>query len=85
VSILTTDAVSPSETAVNIYHTARWNISEDTSLHTRRLENVKFRYDDYAYFYFPLEGRHAHITYIHKGDTLAHTRTQLYSYATGLM
>jgi hypothetical protein len=35
------EAVSTSETSVNIYQTARRNIPEETRLHTRRCENLK--------------------------------------------
>jgi hypothetical protein len=37
------EAVSSSETSVNFCHTARRNIPEDSHLHTRRRENMKFQ------------------------------------------
>jgi hypothetical protein len=36
-----TDAVSSTETSVNIYQTTRCNVAEDSHLYTRRHENVK--------------------------------------------
>jgi hypothetical protein len=35
------EAVSSSETSVNIYQTTRHNIPEDSHLHIRRRENLK--------------------------------------------
>jgi hypothetical protein len=35
------EAVSTSETPVNVYETTRCNIPEDSRLHTRRCENPK--------------------------------------------
>jgi hypothetical protein len=40
-SLLMMEAVSSSETSVNIYQTTQCNISEDSHLHTRRCENLK--------------------------------------------
>jgi hypothetical protein len=41
-SIITAmEAVSSSETSVNIYQTTRRNIPEDSHLHARRRENLK--------------------------------------------
>jgi hypothetical protein len=36
------EAVSTSETSVNIYQTKWHNIPEDSHIHTRRRENLKF-------------------------------------------
>jgi hypothetical protein len=36
------EAVSTSEMSVNFYQTTRRNIPEDSRLHTRRRENLKF-------------------------------------------
>jgi hypothetical protein len=38
------EAVRSSETSVNIYQTTRRNILEDSHLHTRRRENLKFHH-----------------------------------------
>jgi hypothetical protein len=38
------EAASTSETSVNFYQTTRRNNPEDSHLHTRRRENLKFRY-----------------------------------------
>jgi hypothetical protein len=40
---LTMEAVSASETSVNIYQTTRCNIAKDSHLHARRRENLKSR------------------------------------------
>jgi hypothetical protein len=38
------EAVSASETSVNLYETKWKNASNYSHLHTRRLENIKFHY-----------------------------------------
>jgi hypothetical protein len=37
------EAASTSKTLVNFYQTTRCNIPEDSHLHTRRRENLKFQ------------------------------------------
>jgi hypothetical protein len=39
---LVIEAANTSETSVNIYWSARRNIPEDSHLHTRRRENLKY-------------------------------------------
>jgi hypothetical protein len=39
------EAVSTSETSVNFYETTRRNIPEDSHLHIRRRENLKYHRD----------------------------------------
>jgi hypothetical protein len=36
------EAASTSETSINVYQTARRNIPEESHLHTRRRENLKY-------------------------------------------
>jgi hypothetical protein len=37
------ESLSSSETSVNIDQTTRYNIAEDTHIHTRRHENLRFQ------------------------------------------
>jgi hypothetical protein len=39
--VLMLEAANTSETSVNVYHTTRRNIPEDSHLHTRSRENLK--------------------------------------------
>jgi hypothetical protein len=40
-SIIRVEAVSSSETSINMYQTTRCNVPEDSHLHTRRSENLR--------------------------------------------
>jgi hypothetical protein len=42
IAMMMMDAVSISETSVNFYQTTQRNIPEDSHLHTRRRESLKF-------------------------------------------
>jgi hypothetical protein len=47
VASLMMEAVSTSETSVNFYQTAWRNIPEDSHLHNRRRDNLKFQQKSY--------------------------------------
>jgi hypothetical protein len=48
IAALMMEAVSTSETSVNIYQTTRCNIQEDSHLHTCRREKLKSRHSLYT-------------------------------------